>query len=687
MAKKTNFQIAFELGAKMDPSMKKNFNDANKRLSGFGKKVGSLVKTGAKMAVGMGAAFVGVSTAAFAMTNKVTSALDKIATSSDKLGVSTDFYQEMDYWASQNGLSHEDMEKSVGRFNQRLGLAQNGNKKYANALDQMGVSLEDVKNGTLSTEDAFAQSIKHLSEMENEHDKVALATDLFGTKLSRNLLPALQDGSMSIEEAKEKAEELGIVVSEDSIEAASKFQDSWDDLTRTFQIFGQKAITKLIPHFQKILDWTLSNMPIIQEKITNAFDRAGEIMGTAFEKAKPVMDWIASDGIPMAKEAIEGIIETAQKFYEYISNNWSTIKPILIGVGTAALILKSSILALSVIQSVTSFIKVFQATTVAGRLAMLGLNGAMLANPAFWIIAAFMALIAVGIAVWKNWDTISEFLIGVWEKIKDTAVAVFYWLIEFFSEWGLTILTVLSGPIGWLVALIIQNWDLIREYTMIVTTAIVDFFVGAYNWVTGVFSGIGSWFAEKFAQVQDAAASVGEWISEKFQAAYNAVTGLFSGLGEWFGGIMSNVTGAFAVGINAIIGLANGAINKINSISVDIPDWVPGGLGGKSFGLNIPNIPYLAEGGVTTGATLAMIGEGAEQEAVLPLSKLQALLDMPKEQSAPQRESDIKFVYSPKVIVQGNADETVIRKAIKMDYNEFKRFMDKYNRDRNRKKL
>jgi len=39
-------------------------------------------------------------------------------------------------------------------------------------------------------------------------------------------------------------------------------------------------------------------------------------------------------------------------------------------------------------------------------------------------------------------------------------------------------------------------------------------------------------------------------------------------------------------------------------------------------------IPYLAEGGVTTGPTLAMIGEGREQEAVLPLSKLQGLLNM-----------------------------------------------------------
>jgi hypothetical protein len=42
----------------------------------------------------------------------------------------------------------------------------------------------------------------------------------------------------------------------------------------------------------------------------------------------------------------------------------------------------------------------------------------------------------------------------------------------------------------------------------------------------------------------------------------------------------------------------------------------------------IPYIPYLAEGGVTTGPTMAMIGEGKEQEAVLPLSRLQGMLNM-----------------------------------------------------------
>ena len=62
-----------------------------------------------------------------------------------------------------------------------------------------------------------------------------------------------------------------------------------------------------------------------------------------------------------------------------------------------------------------------------------------------------------------------------------------------------------------------------------------------------------------------------------------------------------------------MIGLVNGAINALNGISVTIPDWVPG-VGGNTFGINIPNIPMLAAGGFTDGVSIA--GE-AGMEAVI----------------------------------------------------------------------
>jgi len=102
---------------------------------------------------------------------------------------------------------------------------------------------------------------------------------------------------------------------------------------------------------------------------------------------------------------------------------------------------------------------------------------------------------------------------------------------------------------------------------------------------------------EAFDAVKDAAQIVAKAVAFAFNAA--------------LGGIKFE--------INAVIAMANLAIRALNGIHVSIPSWIPG-VGGRSFGIDLPTIPMLAEGGIVTKPTLAMIGE-AGAEAVIPLSR------------------------------------------------------------------
>ncbi len=79
---------------------------------------------------------------------------------------------------------------------------------------------------------------------------------------------------------------------------------------------------------------------------------------------------------------------------------------------------------------------------------------------------------------------------------------------------------------------------------------------------------------------------------------------------------VQTVLGVYKTIFNTIAKLWN---NTIGKLSFEFPSWVPG-LGGKGF--SVPNIPMLAEGGIVTRPTLAMIGEGGGPEAVIPLSKM-----------------------------------------------------------------
>ena len=102
-----------------------------------------------------------------------------------------------------------------------------------------------------------------------------------------------------------------------------------------------------------------------------------------------------------------------------------------------------------------------------------------------------------------------------------------------------------------------------------------------------------------------------------FIKMWEGIKKIGSSVAEFIGGIFEKKIEVVKGVINGVISLINGAIGAINKLKVDIPDWVPK-YGGSTFGVNIPKIPTLAEGGVVDGATLAMIGE-AGKEVVMPL--------------------------------------------------------------------
>jgi hypothetical protein len=96
-----------------------------------------------------------------------------------------------------------------------------------------------------------------------------------------------------------------------------------------------------------------------------------------------------------------------------------------------------------------------------------------------------------------------------------------------------------------------------------------------------------------------------------FDAITTGVKFSFDAIKTYFTAVLNIYKSIF----NGIAKLWN---NTIGKLSFEFPSWVPG-LGGKGF--SVPNIPMLAEGGIVTGPTLAMIGESGS-EAVIPLDRL-----------------------------------------------------------------
>ena len=128
-------------------------------------------------------------------------------------------------------------------------------------------------------------------------------------------------------------------------------------------------------------------------------------------------------------------------------------------------------------------------------------------------------------------------------------------------------------------------------------SAVFDYIVALWDEILKpAFDGICDFVENVFA---------GNW-----SGAWEAIVDTFE---EVFGGIAD----VAKVPINFVIEYVNKAIDAINGLSFDVPDWVPG-IGGEVFGFNIPNIPQLAKGGVLEKGQVGLL-EGTGAEAVVPL--------------------------------------------------------------------
>ena len=154
-------------------------------------------------------------------------------------------------------------------------------------------------------------------------------------------------------------------------------------------------------------------------------------------------------------------------------------------------------------------------------------------------------------------------------------------------------------------------------------------------------------------------------VQGKFVSAWSSAWGKVKSV---FSGVFDSLLGIAKSPINKIIGLVNSAIGSINGISVKIPDWVPK-YGGSTFGVNLPKVPQLAEGGIATRSTLANIGEGGEPEAVIPLSKLSTMLDT----RGGGRGDTI--VFSPVINISGSSSDPYadVKRGIDEGLNDFEK--------------
>lgn len=456
------------------------------------------------------------------------------------------------------GYSAEETAAAYNTLYGVLGDNQTAATTTAN-LQALGLAqrqLEQLINGTIGAWATYGDSIPidGLAEAINETVQTGKVTGTFADVL--NWAGTSEDEfNKKLEEANSAAERANLVLNELSRQGLMNAGKAWQD----------------------------NNEVLVESNKANA--EYEDSMAQLSETVLPI---------------ITKITEAVTKFINFILDNRASVVAALTAIAAGFAAFKITSLISSLISGFTTFFGVIK----SGQGVMAALNAVMSANPIGLIITAVAALVAAFIYLWNNCEEFRQFWIDLWENIKKVFSDVWNAIVGFFTE-------TIPNAIG-KVTEIFQKFD---------------------NWLTGIFSADWSESFGAFGEIINGffanVKNIWNSIKKVFQGIIDFVSGVFSG--DWskawegiksiFSGIWDGFVSIVKMPINGIIGLINAMIDginwvieKINTISFDVPDWIPF-VGGQTWGFNLPTIgkiPYLAKGGILSQGS-AVVGEAGPE--------------------------------------------------------------------------
>lgn len=194
------------------------------------------------------------------------------------------------------------------------------------------------------------------------------------------------------------------------------------------------------------------------------------------------------------------------------------------------------------------------AATKAWAIAQRILNISMLTNPVFLIVAAIVALVAIIVIIAVKTDWFSKIWDKVWGGIKTVVNAVVSWIVNFVKRHWQLLLTIMTGPIGLILGLIIKNFGAIRKFISGAISAVIDFV--RKNWrliitiMTGPLGLILSLVTKYWSQIR------------------NFIFGIGNAIANFIRGFIGRVL-AYIRGIIAIVSIVANAFNRFHRAIAD----------------------------------------------------------------------------------------------------------------------
>ena len=480
-------------------------------------------------------------------------------------------------------------EQSHAKLEAALKNAGTNFEEYSGKIGVAQKSMETYGFTNAQTQEALANLTTALKDPQKALDDLSLAADL--AKFKHIDLASAATAVARAQEGNLKAlKQLGIDLPIASAGAA-KLQAAHEALSKATD--AASAYLKAHSDAVDVSSKSHAAYETLLGKVSDAQDKVNKVSDAGKEIMKGLSDAIGGQAAAQA-ETFSGKMQALKATSEDVVKN--------IGMALIPILEKLMLAVKDVVDWFTKHKAIAEAVAVVVGTVLVAAIGAYmvkLAESAVESVVSFAKIIA-------GWVTTGA---AATASAAETAAAA---IVANAATGGIVI------AIGLVVTAILYLATHWKE----TWSAIQDVIKTAWEWIKEKVE----WIWNLFTEVSPLGMAI-KWLGEHWSQIWQGIQDAVSGAWNFIDGIIKNIgngikgfIGLIKTEINGLISLVNMAIKAIDAIHVTLPSF----LGGGTIGFNIPQIPLLAEGGIVTSPTLAMIGE-AGSEAVIPLSKMGAM--------------------------------------------------------------
>lgn len=663
-----------------------NNDEANKSISktdekaeGLGGKLLKGVGTAAKWGTAIAGAAAAGGAALLGMASKSAETTDRIDKLSAKIGISKQGFQEWDYIMGQNGMDVEKLQVGVKTLVTQMDAAAGGSKSATEAFNKLGLSWSDGNGKLKNQEQMMNESIMALASMENGTEKARLATELFG-KAGVEMMPMLNNGAQGIQDLKNRAHELGLVLGDDAVNAGVVLGDTMDDVKDSFGMITTQIGVKVMPLIQSFADWILSKMPVIQSFLGGLFNGIEFFVSlvvkgvtTLTSSLNDKFGWIIDKIIKMKdtfSQSMESFDDYGQAFkdmievitgpignlpiFEEIGKLMSAIHEIINrikngeGIGEAfraAFEWRDSTVGNSLLEFINFVTSIFQSVQTVVETVVTNLG------PIFdGLKAIFLILMDYIAVVWDNiGKPVFRFIMEIVSKVAEVFKYVFPILANIFKGLCDTLSLLWQNilkPVLEAIGVFLQN--VLLPVFKFVFNIVAEVVKGAFSFIgllwnttlkpilDGIITFIGGVFKGNWSQIWDGIKSILsgiwggiktilwtpiQWFLDLISPLWQKITAPFKKAADAIGNIWSSIKSVFKLPHFTF----SGSMNPLK--------WIDEGL--PKVG-----VEWYAKGGVMNAPTVfgmngrnLMVGGEKEPEAIAPISVLQSYVKQAVEES------------------------------------------------------